>query len=112
MIERVRIPRMPREHQFGNMNREEWERVVFEEADHFTCTRYLGRVTQSGSKFETHKHPNILEAVKDALTGGGTRKPMLYAVAKTGRNVMIPRDRWVELINEFAARNPHYEVKE
>lgn len=101
---------MKREHQFKDLTREEWERVVFEEADHFTCTRYMGRKPdKDGSKFKTRKHPNILEAVKDAVQDiqlGG--QPMIYAVASSERNVLIPRDQWVPLIEQFAERNPDY----
>jgi hypothetical protein len=102
---------IPREHQF-NTTREEWERVVFEEADHFTVSRYAGRGSGSSSyKFNTTKHPNVLEAVKDAVLNGAPlgRQPMVYAVAKSGRNVLIPKTQWIELMQEFAKRNPDYQ---
>lgn len=111
------VPRaMPREHQFHGLTREEWEQTVFEEADHFTVSRYTGRGDGKASyKFDTSRHSNILEAVKDAVLKEGDpggREPMIYAVAKTGRNVLIPKAKWVEFIREFAKRNPDYQEAE
>lgn len=97
---------MKREHQFGDdVTREKWERIVFEEADYFTCSVFYGRRV-----FQTTKHPNFLEAVKTALE---TMRPaMVYAVAASGRNVLIPRQEWVKLLAEFAKNNPDYEKPE
>lgn len=99
------------EHKFLK-TREEWEKVVFEEADHFTCCRFVGRKVDSrGSKFKTNRHPNFLEAVYDATVNAkfDGRQPMIYAVAPSGRNVLVPRDQWIRLLMEFAERNPEYE---
>lgn len=108
-MKRIRISDMAREHQFADKDREEWEQIVFEEAEFFTVSRFMGR--SYPGKFWTNRHPNILEAVKDAAKGSLTAisEPMLYAVAASGRNVLIPRERWVALITEFAERNPNYE---
>ena len=99
------------EHKFLR-TREEWEKVVFEEAEYFTCCRFMGRkVDHRGSKFKTTKHPNIFEAIKDALidhTLGGL--PMVYAVAPSGRNVLIPRSEWSRLLQQFADKNPEYKA--
>lgn len=103
---------MRREHQFAGMKREDWDRIILEEADHFICCRFMNRRDETGSKFAKRKHANILEAVKDAAQdiAAGRRAPLIYAVNGIGHDVLVPQAQWTALIREFAARHPDYEA--
>lgn len=86
------------EHEFTALKREEWEQVVFEQASYFTVIRCQGRVR------ERQEFRDLLLAITEAVHGVQNPVPMVYAITSSGRSVMLPKDQWVRLLNEYAAR--------
>ena len=81
------------EHNFIADNVAQWEERVFIAAcksGYFTVIRPHRTGDDRRKEF-----PNFPEAGMEAMRGD---RPMLYAVAKTGRAVLVPRDQWLKCL--------------
>jgi len=70
------------EHDFSG-GRESWEDRVVANASYFTVITFPGR--------NRCEYPTLLEATQAAAAG---QRTLVYAVAKSGRSVLVPRDKW------------------
>jgi hypothetical protein len=66
-----------------NESREAWEDRVIEAADYFVVITFPGR---NRLEFES-----LYEAMEIAIH---QRRALVYAVAASGRSVLVPRDKW------------------
>lgn len=87
------------EHELTSLTRDEWERVVFEQAVYFTVIRCRGRIR------ERQEFKDFLAAIMEAVRGVQDPVPMVYAVTASERSVMLPKAQWAQLLREYATRH-------
>lgn len=78
--------------------REDWEREVFNNADHFTASKRAGV-----GAFETKEFATLREALLEAhyLNNGELKRDlgvMVYVVSKDGRSFCIPPKDWLHYL--------------
>jgi len=69
---------------------EDWDKIIFENANHFTVFRRLGRFNR-----DTHSFATFPEAVAYA---GEDKTALVYAVCASGRSACMIRKRWLEYL--------------
>lgn len=83
------------EHDF-RQSREEWERVVFDNATLFRVSRFHGKGRWTAKDFTTFP-----AAVRNALTDN---QAMIAAVCDSGRWIRCDRAEWSEWMKRWKAR--------
>lgn len=84
------------EHDYSHMDRDTWEKIVFEQAHHFSVFRRLGRM----QKYQ-RDHFDFLRALKDARSND---RSLLYAITESGRSVCLDRADWDRMEADWRKR--------
>lgn len=85
-------------------NREDWERRVFLNAEHFRVHRFYGKGQHDHAKVKDF--PEALRMCGREMRQG--RRVLIYAVTAEGRFVALPQNQWLELYQTWM--ESHYET--